>query len=38
MSSVQSVRATGVDAMQTSPFQWLKTMVVDSACHVARKY
>jgi hypothetical protein len=38
MSSVQSVRATGVDAMQTSPFQWLNTMVADSGCHVARRY
>ena len=38
MSSVQSVRATGVDAMHTSPLQWLKTIVADSGCHVARRY
>ena len=38
MSSAQSVRATGVDAMHTSPFQWLNTMVADSGCHVARRY
>jgi hypothetical protein len=37
-SSAQSVSATGVDAMHTSPFQWLNTMVAESGCHVARRY
>jgi hypothetical protein len=38
ISLVQSVRATGVEAMQTSPSQWLNTMVAESGCHVVRRY
>ncbi len=38
MSLVHSVRATGVEAVQTSPFQWLNTIVLESGCQVARRY
>jgi hypothetical protein len=38
ISLVQSVKVTGVEAMQTSPFQWLNTIVAESLCQVARRY
>jgi hypothetical protein len=38
MSFVESVSATGVDDRQTSPCQWLNTIVEESGCHVVRKY
>ena len=36
MTLVASARPTGVEALQTEPFQWLKTIVCLSGCQVTR--